>query len=384
MMKLKLSLVAAVAALTALSAWPKITLEITNPNKKKSTTQIAEIPAEEIIASEGKIFAVYDKAGKEVPMQLTHDNKLLVPVSLLGGKKVKYTIARTDKLVVSDTICYGRFFPERDDDMTWENDRSAYRAYGPRLQSKGERAYGYDIWCKSVSYPVIEQRYFDHLRRNKSFHKEWGNGLDVYSVGPTLGGGTAALLADDGSIIYPWCWKEYEVLENGPLRFQVRLTYPPVEIGADKEVVEERVITLDKGEWLNRADVTYHGLTRGRKMVKGIVVHKENPSAMAFNPQLGTVAYEDLTDNSDAGNGKIYVGIVSPHARDLKYMPFDESKGSAIGHAVAETYYRPGSTETYYFGSGWSKGGVADFDDWQNKIAERASRTPLLIKIKKQ
>ena len=52
-----------------------------------------------------------------------------------------------------DVVACGRQYPERLDDVAWENDRAAYRAYGPALQEKGARAFGYDIWTKSaVSY----------------------------------------------------------------------------------------------------------------------------------------------------------------------------------------------------------------------------------------
>ena len=52
---------------------------------------------------------------------------------------VKFIDARQDLSVLwwsthpgaaakADTICYGRIFPERKDDLAWENDRAAYRA----------------------------------------------------------------------------------------------------------------------------------------------------------------------------------------------------------------------------------------------------------------
>ena len=101
------------------------------------------------------------------------------------------------------------------DDIAWENDKAAYRAYGPALEASGERAWGYDVFTKSVSEPVVEMRYAreldpqarakisawrkegrkeqaDSLAQAISYHVDHGNGMDCYSVGPTLGGGTAA------------------------------------------------------------------------------------------------------------------------------------------------------------------------------------------------
>lgn len=81
--------------------------------------------------------------------------------------------------------------------------------YGPALQATGERAFGYDVWVKSVREPVVEARYAselnpetmeqiaklkktnpqaaDELYRSVSYHVDHGNGLDCYKVGPTLG-----------------------------------------------------------------------------------------------------------------------------------------------------------------------------------------------------
>lgn len=380
---MKQYIVLAAAVLGLMTANAKTTIEIKNVAKFSRAAEMVEIPAEDLIEREGKSFDILDGNGRIVPWQITSDNTLIFPVSIGPKSRVKYTIQATETPAPIDTIAYGRLFPERADDMTWENDHAAYRAYGPALQRSGERAFGYDVWCKSVKYPVIEERYLNNNRRGKSFHKDWGDGLDVYSVGPTLGGGTAALLDDNGQIIYPYCWKESQVLDNGPLRFKVRLVYNPVEIDGN-EVVETRVITLDAGDFLNKAEITYDGLAAPRDCVEGIVVHKENPGAFLFNDSLSTVAYEDLTDNPDAGNGKIYVGIVSPEATKLEYMPLDESRGSAIGHAAAKVRVRPGVKSTYYFGSGWSKAGVPDLDTWQTILANKARSVafPLLVKMK--
>ena len=158
--------------------------------------------------------------GMEIPIQRTYDGKIIFQVDMEAGAERIFRLCK-GKASEYPAVVYGRLFPERADDMTWENDRSAYRAYGPALQRSGERAFGYDIWTKSVPYPVIEQRYADHMK-GKSFHVDHGEGMDVYSVGPTLGGGTAALIGKDGQPIYPWCFESYEILDRGSLRFTVR------------------------------------------------------------------------------------------------------------------------------------------------------------------
>lgn len=268
---------------------------------------------------------------------------------------------RSDKPSERVTVC-GEIRPDRKDDLIWENEYSGYRAFGPALQAKGEQAFGYDIFTKSVTDPVLHDRYEKALGPEKiSFHLDHGDGMDSYGVGPTLGCGTAALV-DDSGIVYPWCWKEAEILENGPRRFRVKLTYPPVVVRG-KEVIEHREITLESGKRMNRVDITYDGLDAPCPIVVGIVVHAENPDGwFADNSVLATA---DLGDRNVGQNGEMYCGAVFPGGfESFGFEPFAQPAGQAIGHVLGHSTYYPGSTFTYYFGSGWSKAGINGLDEW--------------------
>lgn len=327
-------------------------------------------------------FVIRDQAGKEVPYQLTHDAKLIFPVSVKANDKVAFTV-RDGKPAPTDTLVCGRPVPERLDDMTWENDLGAYRAYGPALQKTGERAFGYDIWTKSVHEPVVDQRYYDHIKRNISFHEDHGKGMDVYAVGATLGGGTAALLDSLGNIVYPYCYQDYEILDNGPLRFTVRLTYGKTSVDNDSTVTETREISLDKGDFLNRTTVIYDGLSADRELAPGIVVHRQNPDAYILNKDKGYMAYADLTQDAGADNGIIFIGVVSPESKQFTYKALSEPVGDAVGHILAPADYRAGTAFTYWWGSGWSKGFMPDMAAWTSVLEEYASRkaAPLTITV---
>lgn len=258
--------------------------------------------------------------------------------------------------------CFGEIRPDRKDDLIWENEFSGYRAFGPALQADGEKAYGYDIFTKSVTYPVMHDRFDKNdPTPEHSFHVDHGDGMDVYAVGPTLGCGTAALV-DSSGIVYPWCWKECEIVENGPRRFQARLTYSPIMVDG-REVVEHRLITLDSGSRLNRVDITYDGLDKPYPIVVGIVVHAENPTG--YYTDSSTLAVADLGDRNIGENGEIYCSAVLPSGFERScFEAFDEPCGSAIGHVLGYSTYTPGTTFTYWFGSGWSKAGISDLDEW--------------------
>lgn len=377
------SILACVSAM-ALSSRGATVIEVTNPLDFARTDEIVEFDPESAYGFDfAEEFVIKDASGVEVPYQITHDRRVIFPASVPASGKSRYVIEKGIPSV-QDSLVYGRHVPERKDDMAWENDRSAYRAYGPALQKSGERGFGYDIWTKSVPTRVLDKRYHDDIVNKISFHVDHGDGMDVYAVGPTLGGGTAALLDDAGEIVYPYCYRDYEVLDNGPLRFTVRLVYGATEVGSDPNVVETRVISLDKGSYLNRTDVSYAGLSGKRRIAPGIVVHKQNPDGYILAESDGYMAYSDLTEKADNGNGTIFVGIVSPGSANFEYRPLATPAGDAVGHILAPGSYAPGDTFTYWWGSGWSKGGMPDETAWKEYLRKASLRLrhPLETKLK--
>ena len=385
-----------------------VTVTITN-DQAFDREELVEVPISDIAQKlrliDEEQYVVLDAQGNQVPYQITYDDHLLFPVAVQAKGKATYTIAIGEPIEI-EPVVYGRHYPERLDDFTWENDRSAYRAYGPALQARGERAYGYDVWVKRVPELVVEQRYADHLnpdiqdevnrlRRARkyneaneifhavSFHVDHGNGHDCYSVGPTLGCGTAALMQGD-NILYPYCWKEYEIMEDGPLRFTVKLTYNPLEVGKD-QVVETRIISLAKGSQLNKTIITYEGLTKAMPVATGLVIHPENPEAYALEGDKGYIAYADLTDNVNNDNGTIYVGAVMPgKVKEAKAAMFSDKEAKergALGHVMAISNYKPEGEYVYYWGSGWSKYGFESMEDWTNYLERYAQsvRNPLAV-----
>ncbi|MDE6339707.1 MAG: DUF4861 domain-containing protein, partial [Muribaculaceae bacterium] len=329
-------------------------IAVTNPSDFDRTEEIVEIDTTLILGSRsGKEFKIVDSKGQEIPYQLTYDGKLIFPATVEKKATAVYKIV-DGKPMPADSIVYGRYVPERKDDMAWENDRSAYRAYGPALQESGERAFGYDIWTKSVPHRILDRRYHDDIVNKVSFHEDHGNGMDVYAVGPTLGGGTAALLDNRGEIVYPYCYKDYKVLDNGPLRFTVKLVYGGETVDGDTAVIETRVISLDRSSYLNKTVISYDGLSNNKRVAPGIVVHSQNPEGYVLSPESGFMSYSDLTENADNNNGTIFVGVVSPDSESFEYKSLSEPAGDAIGHILDTRVYRNGDLFTYSWGSGWS------------------------------
>ena len=372
--------------------------------------ELVEVPisaiADKVLLVDEEQYIILDTDGNQVPYQITYDDKLLFTATVQAKGETTYTIA-VGEPIEAEKVVYGRHYPERFDDIAWENDRVAYRAYGPALQTRGERAFGYDAWVKRVPGLVVEERYANELNpdtqaeiarlrkarkhneanelyQSVSYHVDHGNGLDCYKVGPTLGCGTSALMQGD-NIVYPYCWKEYEIMENGPLRFTVKLTYNPLTVGNNSGVIETRVISLERGSQLNKTTISYEGLKHSTPIATGLVIHPENTTDYVLEGEKGYIAYADLTDNVNNDNGIIYVGAVMPKKiKETKAQMFSNKEAKergASGHALAISTYKPNSEYTYYWGSGWSKYGFDSMQAWTEYLDHNAQRVnhPLTV-----
>lgn len=390
----------------------RVTITVSNPlgHARMEMVEVDLQPVLKKLSTSGKII-VTDADGKEIPSQITWDGKIIFQAGVgKKGKSVYYVKEGTPQQY--EVRAKGRLFTERQDEFGWENDRVAYRVYGHG------GAVGYDLFNKSTSKLMLDYWYAseqnqemrsvskqlhdrgyhdlaDQVYNAFCYHIDHGKGMDCYTVGPTLGGGACALLCADGSLFMPKCYKTFDILDQGPLRFTVRFTYPEQDFNGEK-VTETRVISLDAGSHFNRVAVSYAGLSQPAGMASGTVVHKSNPSAYVLSQEGGYLGYEDLGDASVynakykeelAGQmGKIYIGLLYPD-KSIATTYQARENGIATGHILATTTYRPSATYTYYFGSGWDKNPETSFatlTDWEAFLSLSAQevRNPLKVSVK--
>ena len=387
-----------------------VTVTVTNPLAMERSNEMVEVSMETVtdrlgLADTAQIV-VLNADGQQVPYQITYDGKVIFPAAIAAGGTATYTI-QTGTPEAFDVKACGRCYPERMDDMAWENDLVAFRAYGPALQAKEERGFGYDLFTKyNTTEPMLEAMYAKELNketlakiaelkktdpkaaaelsRERSYHIDHGYGMDCYAVGPTLGAGVAALMVND-TIIYPWCYKNQEILDNGPLRFTVKLEFTPLTVKGDSTVVETRLITLDAGSHLNKTAVSYSNLKETLPIVAGIVLH-EPDGAVVADAANGYITYVDPTTGPD--NGKIFMGAAVPAVvKDAKTVLFSEKekkeRNNADGHVLAVSDYEPGSEYIYYWGFAWDKADIKTADAWNRYMADFAQkvRNPLTVKV---
>lgn len=389
----------------------KIEVEIGNELALSRSNEIVEIPMAEVIKRlhlvESDSIVILNSQQQEVPYQVTYDNKLIFPVQVAASSTVCYTIQGGIPTKV-DTIACGKYYAERLDDISWENDVTAFRAYGPGSEELGYKLYGYDVFTKNnTPLPVVEKRYaldLDSTRRAEikelqksnpeaakelaraiSYHVDHGNGMDCYAVGPTLGGGACALVVND-TLLYPRYYQNYAILDNGPLRFTLQLSFPPVVVGADSAVIEHRLITLDAGSYLNKTAIVYEALTQNSSIATGIVLHdrKEN---VTCNDAEGFISYVDPTQGDD--NGVMFMGVLFPTSIDRTEVSYfspeeKEARDGAEGHVLAFSSYTPLATHTYYWGSAWSRGKIENAAQWNSYLSlySKCLQQPLRIRLK--
>ena len=424
-----------------------VTLKISNPGHTQRQEVVEadyQAVCRQLNIGTGTPVAVLNAYGQQQVCQITSDGRLLLDVAVQPHGTATYTVMASQgdrqvshgdgHAVTSEDHpsgagwVAGKVYPQRADDLTWENDRGIYRMYGPALQRSGEKAFGTDVWVKNTPELVVEERYRQHLwgvrqrdslnrigRKEEanaiymatSFHHDHGYGLDCYAVGPSLGCGAPALMKD-GQLVFPYCWKECRIRDNGPLRFTAELTYHKTADG----ITEHRLVSLDKGSHFNRITVSYEGITAPVALCAGVVLHTHNthpltpsrgegeldtPTAKGNGSQGNQtplpsggvgggslsladdfVLYADPTENPAVNQTQIYVGTLFPENVDETVL-FESNPPHGLG--VVHQY--SGEPYTYYFGSAWSGYDIRTFEQWQLCAKEYLQniKTPLTIEI---
>jgi len=237
---------------------------------------------------------------------------LLIAISACGpAGEDSAAVEPSTELTVSDpvastepetsTMAFGRFVPEREDDFAWENDKVAFRVYGPSSGGAGQVS-GVDAWLKKVSYPIIDKWYAGYLA-GQSYHEDHGEGYDPYHVGNSRGvGGTAIWL--DGVAWPAAMYDQYEVIQSGGDVVEFRLQYEwDTPLG---RVGESKTISLALGEQLYRVNsvFTLDGEPESLPVAIGLTTHDE--AAQVFSDaESGRISTWELIDGNGVGTGAL-------------------------------------------------------------------------------
>lgn len=357
-----------------------LSVEISNPLAMVRSNETVEVPWEAVVQKFGEGVepngvCVMDAEGKVILSQVVYEGQelpqlIIFQASLDKQGKATYSIKKGKPLTQPSKV-YGRLVPERKDDYAWENNKIAFRMYGPALQATGEISNGIDVWAKSTEEMVIDKWYKDDLAGVRSYHEDHGEGLDFYKVGRTLGGGAMAPYINN-KLVLGNNFVTSKTLDNGPLRITFELMYAPLKI-KDKTVVEVRRVSLDANSNFNRVMEVYAGAD-DMQVAVGIVKSSRRTDDYEVDESNGWVAFKDLPDGNKSG--AIYVAAILP-GRKIQAKVAEKHLLAVANYKAAEPFF-------YYNGAGWSKAGFATDQDWYSFVAlesEKLNR-PLTIVLK--
>ncbi len=308
--------------------------------------------------------------------------ELLFQAKIGGNQTQIYTIVADSKTPnpESQLTTYSRLVPERVDDYTWENDKIAFRVYGPKGQAealagvKGSTlSSGVDIWFKRTEKSVINEWYKGYLTDPMYYHKDTrGEGYDPYHVGDSRGTGGIGIWKDE-KLQVSQNFVTSRTIAEGPLRTVFELTYAPwSEFG----VKETKIISLDLGSNFSKFESTFEAEKPVPNYTVGITLHK-NEGESKLNDKAGYYLHWEKIDDAFVGEGIVIDPKIVTKSIAFKSETPDQSNLLVVT--------KPNKKMTYYAGFAWQKSGqIKTQQDWEAMLKRQSEivANPLTVKLK--
>ena len=333
-------------------------------------------------------LAVKDATGRSLPYQVTNIapqakdpsgagvayGELIFQHDFAAGEKsATFTIEKISTVApVFPAQVSARYVPERLDDFAWENDKIGHRTYGPALAAPALPGInkevlvtsGLDVWCKRVSYPIVDRWY---NKGHDHYHKDEGEGMDMYQVGASRGcGGTGVWV--NQQLYVSRNYKSWKVIANGPIRAIFELTYEAWP-AAGLMVSEVKRFTVDAGHNLDQIESTF-SFSGVADIIVGLGLNKtptdkgqEAKIALTANPAAGSLTQWAVQKT----NGSLGTAVIVP----ANFQGFTEDDRNHLLLAKVSA----GQPLRYYAGAGWSKAGEFTTQQaWNDYVAICAAR----------
>lgn len=232
-----------------------------------------------------------------------------------------------------------RYMPEANENICWENDRVAFRVYGPPVKNRVSS--GIDIWTKSVDYPIIS-KWYDQNNQGKSYHENHGEGLDFYHVAYGRGlGGTAIWRNGKPYISTPYA--THRILKNTEEEVAFELNFDAWNAGGIK-VSEKKVISLKMGTNFCKITSTFTTDSKEPLTLALGLSYTDKPEVLK-DAKKGTLT---LWESFESKNGELGTTVVVNPKEIKEFSEFEKEKYILVKA-------KSGKPITYYVGTGWSK-----------------------------
>ncbi|MEN8825394.1 MAG: DUF4861 family protein [Wenyingzhuangia sp.] len=363
-----------------------INVTVTNSISLDRAFETVSIPLASLPKTDEQPVVTDTDSGKTVVTQLAdtnHDGEtdaLLFQPSIKGNSKKVYeiTFSSNTKAQEENPSCYSRFVPERTDDYAWENNRVAFRTYGPTAQKMiedgikgGTLSSGIDAWLKRVDYPIINKWYKKELETHGSYHKDDGEGLDNFHVGISRGvGGIAKKVGENYYISKNFT--SYKTHNIGPIRTDFVLTYADWDANGTL-ITEVKNISLDYGSNLAKFEISLKGVDT---ISTGLTLH-EKDGETGVNQEKGWISYWEPHADSELGTG-----IVVHNDAMVGYENYQTDKKDESNMYVHLEIKN--EKVVYYTGFGWKKSGqFTSKIEWENYLDQFSEKlkNPLEVRL---
>lgn len=298
-------------------------------------------------------------------MKITSMKSLVIAISASLGLMACTSVEQHETSVKSSqnqttkVMAFARFVPERRDDFAWENDKVAFRVYGPAAPLKGHSS-GVDAWLKRVDYAIINkwyQAYVDGI----SYHEDHGEGYDPYHTGISRGVGSTAIWIDNKPYT-AHSYKSYNILENGKDKTVFTLEYEwYTPLGIVKEM---KTVSLALGSQLFQVDsvFTLDGKPSSLPIAIGVATHDEK-AKVSFDTSTGRISAWEIIDDLGLGTGVL---LEPSKVESIKHIPSDIKDES---HIWMFTKTDKQGKLSYYAGFGWQGAGeITNVNQWHTYL----------------
>tara|TARA_B100001057_G_scaffold497583_1_gene602112 strand:- start:860 stop:2026 length:1167 start_codon:yes stop_codon:yes gene_type:complete len=290
-----IQLLGAICLLTSCAPKP-VSIHLTNNlsiERQNETVEVLIADLPELLSSKIDKIGVYDPSENTFLMTQLIDvdqdgkmDQLIFQPQLAPSSEKTFHLKDKPNKPEAVEYCFSRIVPTRIDDYTWENDKVAFRTYGPKAQALVEGgkeggiiSSGIDCWLKKVSYPVINKWYKASEEEGISYHEDHGEGLDNYHVGISRGAGGLAIKGAEDQYFVSKNFTTHKTLATGPLRTLFQLDYADWQ-GPQGMIKEQKTISLDYGNNLMKIEVSIEGTDH---VAAGISLQENNGSIIDKN-----------------------------------------------------------------------------------------------------
>lgn len=351
---------------------------VENPSSFSRSAEVITLSIDALRAKMGESsassFRVTEKgSATALPAQVTNDG-LLFQSDFKPMEKKYFVVASVQRDTIKfPSLVDGRFELPRED-YAWENDRIAFRMYGPALAKEVNN--GIDVWTKRTRSLVVDKWYRASATAGKdTYHEDHGEGADFFSVGRSLGAGGCGVWRN-GVLLQPGVFTSQKTICNGPLRVMFELTYAHWII-AGRSITQRMRVMLDAGSDLNRIEVSFDGLDNSDTILVACGLVKRPNTTLVVNRDEGVMSLWGLT-NADSVNGYLGTGVLVDPSLFIRICEDQDNYLLISRYSTSDPF-------VYYAGAGWTRSGdFSSAEDWTSYLDASAGRLrkPLLVAMR--